>query len=454
MRMIMLILMVFGVLATRLAIGQEATATWKAGAAAVTITPTESMWMAGYAGRDRPAEGKLTELWTKALVLEDAVGQRVALVTLDLVGIGRDLSQSLSKRLQQQHGLERKQIALCVSHTHTGPIVGRNLSPMHYSLLDEEQRAAVDRYTSFLEARVLEAVAKAMANLEPARISWGSGSATFAVNRRNNPEAQVPELRTKGELRGPVDYDVPVLAVRDDKGTLKAVAFGYACHATVLGSYEWSGDYPGYAQMEIEKAHPDCVALFWAGCGADQNPLPRRTVEKAQEYGRELAASVERVLNGVMQPVSPALEAQYREIPLPLGPLPSREAIARDTQSDNRYIASRAVALLKQLETGPLNSTYPYPVQTWRLGHEIQWIFLGGEVVVDYALRLKKEFHDQHIWCTGYANDVMAYIPSRRVLAEGGYEGATSMIYYGLPTVWAPELEDAIVSEVHRQIAP
>jgi hypothetical protein len=300
---------------------------------------------------------------------------------------------------------------------------------------------------------VLSAVAQAREKLAPARLAWGTGTAAFAVNRRNNPEAQVPELRAKGELRGPVDYDVPVLAVRNLEGSLKAVVFGYACHATVLSFYQWSGDYPGFAQSELEARRPGCVAMFWAGCGADQNPLPRRTVEAAEEYGRRLAESVESVLDGVMPSLPPSLAATYREIDLPLAAIPSREEIARDTQSENPFIASRAKMLLSQSERGELPGSYPFPVQMWRLGDEIQWTFLGGEVVVDYALRLKQELTGRRTWCAGYSNDVMAYIPSRRVLTEGGYEGATSMIYYGLPTVWAPELEEAIVAEVRRQSA-
>jgi hypothetical protein len=45
----------------------------------------------------------------------------------------------------------------------------------------------------------------------------------------------------------------------------------------------------------------------------------------------------------------------------------------------------------------------------------------------------------------------MAYIPSRRVLAEGGYEGGGAMVYYGLPTVWSPDVEELIVREARRQ---
>ena len=57
---------------------------------------------------------------------------------------------------------------------------------------------------------------------------------------------------------------------------LKAALFGYACHCTVLSFRQWLGDYAGFAHMELDKRHPGCVALFWAGCRCDQNPLPRR----------------------------------------------------------------------------------------------------------------------------------------------------------------------------------
>jgi hypothetical protein len=215
----------------------------------------------------------------------------------------------------------------------------------------------------------------------------------------------------------------------------------------VLSFYQWSGDWPGFAQIEIEKDHPGAIALFWAGCGADQNPLPRRTVEHAKAYGRELATAVEDVLAGNMQPIIGKLKLHYAEIDLPLGELPNKEALQKDTNSTNEYIAARAKMLLEELKkNGKLPGTYPYPLQLWRLGDGVDFAILGGEVVVDYSIRLKTEWPKTQLWVAGYSNDVMAYIPSRRVLKEGGYEGESSMIYYGLPTIWSPQIEDMIVN--------
>ncbi len=427
---------------------------WRVGTARIKITPESPMCMAGYASRDRPAEGTLADLWAKALVLEDAAENRAVLVTVDLIGVSREFCTSVCDTLKERHGLKRRQVAFCASHTHTGPALQRNLSPLHYLMVDQEQRRQIEQYTADLEGKIVELVDCAIQNMNAGRVTWGSGKATFAVNRRNNrPESDVPQLREQGKLKGPFDHDVPVLAVRDGDDQLVAVVFGYACHATTLSSYQWAGDYPGFAQIQLEKKYPECQAMFWAGCGADQNPLPRRTVELAMEYGSRLAAAVETVLGGPMQSVTAKLATDFREIDLPFAELPTRQQIQQDTESSNRFIVSRAKMLLARLDQGePLSPTYPYPIQVWRLGNEGQFVILGGEVVVDFALRLKTELNGPATWVAGYSNDVMAYIASQRVLREGGYEGVGAMVYYGLPAGWALESEDMIVREVHRQL--
>lgn len=427
---------------------------WKAGASRVNITPEQPMWMAGYAARTKPAEGKMTDLWAKALVLEDPAGKRAVLITLDLVGIDRDVSVSICEQLQKKLGLERSQIAINCSHTHSGPVVATNLRPMHEYSLERPQQELIHRYAQMLEAAVIKAVSQAAEKLTPATIAWGNGRTDFAVNRRENKEADVPKLREAGQLKGPSDHDVPVLAVKDTTGKLVAVATGYACHATVLSGYDWSGDYPGYYQIEIEKAHPGAAALFWAGCGADQNPIPRRQPELAEKYGKQLAAAVEAVLAQPLTPLTGRLTTSYREIPLAFAQLPTRDELAAQTKDTNKYIAMRAKMLLEQIDGGkPLSPTYPYPVQLWRLGDGIEWLFLGGEVVVDYANRTKAERRGTKSWLAGYSNDVMAYIPSRRVLTEGGYEGGGAMVYYGQPTVWSEQVENQIMEEITRQAA-
>ncbi len=423
---------------------------WKAGFAQVKITPPGPMWMSGYSSRTGPSEGTEIELWTKAAVLQPAVGKPLVLVSLDLVGIDRDTSIEIVDRILERDRLPRGNVAISVSHTHCGPVVGTNLTSMYF--YDDAQSKLVKAYTEALPGLVLKAVNDAYSAMEPVTLSWATGTSGFAVNRRENKEADVPMLREKGLLKGPVDHDVPVLAARDVKNKLKGVVFGYACHATVLSYMKWSGDYPGFAMLDVEKANPGAIAMFFAGCGADQNPLPRREVALAKKYGKQLADSVNAVLAKPMTPLSAQSAAVYREIELPLKEVPTREELIRQSMAKDKYIAARAKLLLKQLAAGKeIPSVYPYPIQAWRLGKDLTLVTLGGEVVVDYSLRLKKELGG-NLWVMGYANDVMAYIPSARVLKEGGYEGASSMIYYGLPSVWGEKVEDLIVDEVSRQV--
>ncbi len=424
-----------------------ASPSWKAGVAKVAITPDAPIWMSGYGSRTKPAEAKLHDLWAKALAIEDPAGTRLLVLTLDLCGIDRWLAGRVSARI----GLPREAILIACSHTHTGPMVGQNLECMFE--LPVEERRKIDGYTSVLEDDVVRIGRGALASLAPARLEWGNGTAGFAVNRRNNPEAKVPELLAAGQLKGPFDHDVPVLRATAG-GKLLAAVFGYACHNTTLSSYDWSGDYAGFAQIELEKSHPGATALFFSGCGADQNPLPRRTVELAAKYGKELAGSVDQVLASPMRPVSGRLSARYSLLDLPFDTLPAREELETRLKDTRVAERRRAEILLAEIrEKGSLSPTYPYPVQVWKLGSDLTLVSLGGEVVVDYSLRLKKELGPGRTWVAGYANDVMAYIPSRRVLDEGGYEGGGAMVYYGLPARWRPRVEELIVERVKRMVS-
>lgn len=428
-----------------------AQSTWKAGAASVVITPTKLQWMAGYGSRTAPAEGTQADLYAKALALEDAAGRRGLILTLDLVGIDGDLAGRIASELEKQYGLTRDMVAINTSHTHSGPALPGGLAPLHYYLLDPEQQKLCDEYEKELFAKIVAASGEALKSLAPARLQWGSGLCDFAVNRRNNPEKKVEELRQQGLLKGPVDHDVPVLAVRAEDGTLRSVLFGYACHCTTLSGQVWDADYPGYARKALEESYPGGVALFFAGCGADQNPLPRRELALAKKYGADLAARITDVLNSPMSELPPILTNAYRAIPAPLDPVPSKEDLEAATQNPNKYEAARARYLLDRIKkNGPLTDSYPYPIGVWGLGSQVDLVFLGGEVVVDYALRLKAERRGRATWVAGYSNDVMAYIPSLRVLREGGYEGGKSNVYYGLPALWHESIEETIVSAVHE----
>ena len=439
----MILLVCLSFFLSRMADAQPTPTTWKAGVAKVVITPPTNLWMAGYGARDHPAEGKLHDIWAKALAIEDASGKRAVLVTTDLLGISKGLSDRIRNRLEEKLGLAKPQVLLNSSHTHSGPVLEQALSNIYP--LNETQWDEVSRYSAALEDQVVNLVGEAFSSLEPVRIYTQNGVSRFQVNRRNNDEATLP---MQAYLNGPNDYAVPVMKVENEVGVM-AIAFGYACHPTVLSLYQWSGDYPGFAQIELEEKYPDATALFFQGAGADQNPLPRRTIALAKQYGQTLAAAVERVLSEEMKELAPQLTTAYAEIDLSLAPPPTRETLTSMAEESTDYRQRWAQQMLVKLENGEAFLTkYPYPIQIWKMGD--QAIFsLGGELVVEYAIRLK-QIYGPNIFVLGYSNDVMAYIPTATILREGGYEGATSQMVYGLPATWSLDTENTIIHGMIR----
>lgn len=419
----------------------------KAGAGRAVITPERPIWMGGYAARTAPSDGKLHDLFAKALVLEDEAGTRVALVTLDLLGTTRAISSRASERIAERCGIPREATMFLASHTHSGPVLRENLGDMYD--LSEEQRLRIEEYSDALPEKIADAVAGAVADLAPCRLARGLGEAGFAVNRRQYTKSGIA---IGVNPIGPTDHDVPVLVARAEDGTPRAVLFGYACHNTTLSLQQISGDYAGYAQAFLEENLPGTTALFATGCGADQNPHPRREIELARRHGIELGVAVIDALRGAVELTPGVLRASLGEIPLALTPAPPREEIEKQLAAEDVYVRRRAASLLRRLDAeGSIPETYPYPVQTIRLGDGLDLVALGGEVVVDYSLRLKHELGRDRTFVFGYANDVMAYVPSLRVLREGGYEGGASMVYYGLHGPWTEDVEESIVTEVRAR---
>jgi len=424
---------------------------WSAGFAKADITPRQSMWLAGYAARTKPSEGTIHPLWLKVLALQDARGRKAVFLASDLLGLPQPIAETIHKEVNRRYGLKRSQLMLTSSHTHSGPVLEGTLTSCYP--LTENDLQPIREYSRSLEKTAVETIGTALSSLQPVLLKTGHGETGFAANRRNNKEQDVPRRLEAGlPLAGPSDHTVPVLALEDESGKTAGVVFGYACHNTTLDSYSWCGDYAGFAQIDIENRFPGAMAFFYSGCGADQNPIPRRSLELCEKYGEMLASAVQEVVTGPMKTLEPEIETSFTIVQLPFeGKLtPEKLQAAAHTSKIHERWANR---LLQEMDGGSkFPDVYPYPVQVWRLGRNQLWLALGGEVVVDYALSFKRMF-GPGIWVTGYANDVMAYIPSRRIWDEGGYEQG-AMYVYGLPAErWDSSIEDRITKAVRRLVA-
>jgi hypothetical protein len=428
------------------ATGSLEAAELQAGVARVKITPPSPFWMSGYAARSHPSEGVEMDLWAKALAVRDGNGPPVVIVTTDLIGLPRVVSDEVAERVLRQFRVERNRLVLNSSHTHCGPAVRKNLAVM-YDFGDEDRRR-VDAYGAELADKLVEVVGAALKDLAPARLSVGHGSAGFAVNRR---EPTPNGIKIGVNPAGPVDHHVPVLKITAADGSLRAVLFGYACHNTTLGAdfYRIGGDYAGYAQAELEERYPGATALFVMLCGGDQNPNPRGTLDHARQYGRDLATEVHRVLASETQPVRPPIRAALEVATLDFASH-TRARFEEEANHADKYRQRRARLMLAAYDEGrPVRST-PYPVQAIRFGRELTLLAFAGETVVDYVLRVKRELPGENLIVAGYTYDVMCYIPSKRVLQEGGYEAVDSMIYYGQPGPFTDSVEDVVMAAVRR----
>lgn len=402
--------------------------------------------MAGYAARRHPSQGVGLDLHAKALALEDEEGRQVVLVTLDLLGFRSEFTDRIAAVVEERTGLKRDQLLFNASHTHGGPVLEGVLG-IAYEMSSEEW-ARVGNYTDWLGGVVAEVIQEALSGMEPCKLSTGFTEVSFAANRR------VPTRSgyVIGANRlGPVDHRVPVLAIDTDRGVLKAVVFGYSCHNTTLqgDNYQFHGDYAGVAQAWLENRHPRATALFVTGAAGDANPYPRGTVELAEEHGVSLARAVDQALTGPLVEVSSRLRTALARVTLQLQEPPSREEFEARLRGENVYHQKHARHFLDILEKeGEISRDYQYPVQVLRLGDQVDLVALGGELVLDYALRLRRELKNPDLWVAGYSNDVSSYIPSRRVLEEGGYEAEDSMIYYGQPASFDDSVEGLIVEKV------
>ncbi|PYJ00874.1 MAG: dehydrogenase, partial [Verrucomicrobia bacterium] len=418
------------------------------GVARIDVTPPEPIRLTGYASRKTNSAGVEQKLWAKALALGRDQDRPALLLTLDNCGIAEETYQQLVSRLARKARIQPARLVIACSHTHAGPCTTHWAPNIFAEDIAREQQAVIDRYTAQLLDKLEEVALAALRDRRPGKLSWSQGSVSFARNRR----VVVGRTAQFGE------HALPVLRATDDDGHLRAIVANYACHCTTLGGEfnQVCGDWAGFAQEALERDHPGAVALITIGCGADANPAPRGGADGglalAKTHGEELAVEVKRLLAQNFTPLPGQLTARLKHLQLPFGP-PFGRAQWEERAQKPGIVGYHAKKWLARLVRGEkLPETLSYYVQAWTFGDDLALVFLDGEVVVDYALRLKQELDPARLWVTAYANYVPCYIPSRRILAEGGYEAEDSLWYYDRPGRLSTNIEDLIIKTVHELV--
>ncbi|MGA2501236.1 MAG: neutral/alkaline non-lysosomal ceramidase N-terminal domain-containing protein, partial [Tepidisphaeraceae bacterium] len=417
------------------------------GVAKVDITPETPVRMYGYGSRKTESEGVAGRLSASALVIGGDTGQGpVVLLAVDNGSVPPNIRAEVLRRLNTKMPLKPEQLMLCNAHIHSGP----DLEGMDG--LAGQEREHMVQYAEFLTGRLEQVVTQALAARRPGRLAWATGAVGFAANRRVLQDGKWTKFGAVAD--GPVDHGLPVMRVTDADGKLMAVIVNYACHNTTLrpNFKQIHGDWGGCAQQYIQADSPGVVAVLTIGCGADADPSPHGTVELCEQHGREIADEVKKLLGGTWKPINPSVTPRTVALDIPFDPLPSAEELK--TFADKTFSAAQTLKLLEGGGKPPVSKRYE--ITTWTFGDDLAMVFLSDEIVVDYALRLRREFDGNRLWINGYSNEVLYYVASKRLIGEGGYEvnnSISALVTYGRPERQQPTMEDRIVEGV-RSIIP
>ncbi|MBI3948536.1 MAG: neutral/alkaline non-lysosomal ceramidase N-terminal domain-containing protein [Armatimonadetes bacterium] len=454
----------------------------RAGVARVCITPPVGTWQAGYAARNRPSEGIYGDLFARALVLDGGEGTpRAAIVSLDVLDLPHAVADAARREAEERTSIPAGNIALCASHTHSGPITWKSKGN--------------EPYVAVLEKQIAGAVSVAARNLRPAEIRLGRGQTSFNINRRGptprGPGAPYPE--------GPVDHEVLALRVDaipegDDpdyiqaNGSPLALLFRFTCHATSgpalpKGGYNLHGDYPGAAAGFIERAYEgETVAMFLQGCTGDVRPnlatpdnknwrgaaYPQEVHAMGRELGAAAIAAAEASAFGKLPGSQPGeVAVAGKTILLPYTKPPSTDALRAMLQTgqwpDGRALGdsdrSWAEKVLAQMEAGTLPEGRPAEIQVFRLG--AFWLAtLPGEVFVEIgwavrdAVAATAGVSPASVVVAAYSNGSVGYVPTASAIELGGYE-PTSHRMGGAPGCYVPEAQEILAgtaAELAREL--
>ncbi|MCU0716490.1 MAG: neutral/alkaline non-lysosomal ceramidase N-terminal domain-containing protein [Pirellula sp.] len=422
---------------------------WTAGAAKEEITPVEPVRLSGYAVRTQSTSKVADPLFVRALYLEHANSKPLMLVSLDAIGIAPAMTEQLARYAESEFKISRAELAICTTHSHSAPHLEGALTNLYSIPQSPDEIEATRRYTALVIDKTKAAMKKAWLQKSPAVVTHAEDQAGFAKNRRKVTNAQYSGFTDSSD--GPVDQKVRILKVTQQDGKPLAAAFQYACHCTTISPdlNQISADWAGLAATQIENDWSGSIALPIIGTGADANPNPRGSYENALAHGKELATAVLRGLKGEQKQVPAPTTVTFAYTGLEFE-RPDRNKLQQMLESkvyQERNFAKTMLDILKVKDRIP--ESYPAPAHLWTFGDELAWVFLGGEVVVDFQMRLERELNQfANVWVAAYTDDVFAYVASERVRSEGGYEVDGSMLYYNQPGRWVSGTEDKWVRAV------
>lgn len=450
------------------------------GVAETDITPPQGFPMAGYF-HERLCEGTTDPLMAKAIVFRSGDSQ-AAIVVCDLIGITTDFSRIVRRRASEKTGIPYANIAVSATHSHTAPdynkslygwLITRNPPADPAALTGVEQSPERLAYIARLIDSTVEAIVKAHASLAPAQLQsgWAEQQTPVSFNRRfvqkDGSVRTWVGLEYAGTVRsaGPIDPEIPLLAVRDANGRPRAIFSNFALHLDTVGGTKWSADYPVFISSVLREAlGPEVISIFGTGCCGDINHVnPRGTMRNTTDViGKSVGGTIAAALPTLTPIEHPVLAVRSKEVRLPLQPADADAvtrslAILRDVAAGKSvefldHVTAHKTLMIDQLRNSPrlaadadgllarrltselagVGPELPVDLQVICLGRDLAIVCLPGEVFVELGLAIKRASPCRQTMILELTNCVETfYVPTRAAFAGGGYEPTNSTIAHG-----------------------
>jgi neutral ceramidase len=423
---------------------------WSVGYAEADITPEpRQVQMSGF-GRERYASGTLAPLLTQVVVFRDGEDNTGVLIAADILDFDRVMVEAIRWAIKFKYGIPAQNIMLAASHTHWGPAVRFH---MGYSL-----GAPNVWYMDLLEKKILACVDAALKNLSAAKIEYGwIDFRGIGCNRRLPVDGKI----TWGPYKeGSFDGHTPIIRIGRDEKPKQLLIVGHACHPTSSGTIQkWSPDYPGAMRDCLAANLRDTKAVFVQGCGGDakivhEDPNSGKLVfssspERAKAAGQKLAGAVLKYLETEqMVPLNGRLVCSLKTGQISYGKRWSQEEIERlaypEPKKNGQRNSWQTWTARQSLALPDHSESFRYDVQIWKLGDKLTVFGMEGEICSPWGPMLRSMVPTEQAMVIGYANSTGSYIPDKRIVREGGYEGLTSQHAYFLPAPFTENIDTEI----------
>ena len=415
-----------------------------------SITPAWPVNMGGYAFRTEKSKGVYEEIYSRCFLLDDGNG-RTLIVALDIVGLDREFVSKVKNKIEKAFGLKSEDILIHCTHSHSGPSTFP--FPTFFSKPEKE-------YMDYLDQKIMVSVEKCMASTREGEVFVGSGETFIGMNRRWKTETG---YMLKPNEKGSVDRNLTVLTVKNRRKEIEVVLFSCACHPTVM-SYEnlmISADYPGAACKYIEMLFPGCTAVFIQGAGADINPAVvtadrayrKRYFSDVEFMGRIIANDVANIVRLGMENICISLMNMLENISLPLDEFSENifnDMLINGNETQKEYAAN--IFRFMESKEKPAREV-DFQVGIYQLSPKFRIAALEGEICHGYGAGIRSLFGKGMTLVSGYSNGIISYIPTRKILMEGGYEAIANCSTYGLPACFEGNVEEVILKYFAKHAA-